>query len=128
VGYYHNWEEFSQKQVSYLQGHPEASKLLIRIASAEKIMLTQIRASRGALVPNHHHEAEQIIMVFKGKMLVTTDNGDETILEPGSIWIVPSNTPHSVYYAEDTEAIEIVSPIRLDNFSEYTVSHTFFDE
>jgi hypothetical protein len=41
---------------------------------------------------------------------------------------VPSNTPHSIEYVEDCDGIEVVTPLRLDNFIGYTVSHTLFDE
>jgi len=127
MGYYHRWEDFPEKEVSYLKGRPESSKLLVRIMSGEKIMVTKINAKEGAGVPPHYHEAEQIFMVFKGKMRVTTGKGDPKILDVGDIWVVPSNCLHSVCYIEDTEALEIVSPIRLDNFIGYTISHTFFE-
>lgn len=128
MGYYHRWEEFPEREVSYLRGLPEASKLLIRIMSGEKIMLTKINAKKGARVPNHHHEAEQIFLLYKGKMRVTSANEDSRELSPGDMWVLPSNTPHSVEYIEDTHALEIVSPIRLDNFVGYTVKHTFFED
>ncbi len=128
MGYYHRWEEFPEREVSYLQGMPESSKLLIRIMSGEKIMLTKINAKQGARIPNHHHEAEQIFLLFKGKMRVTSANESPRELSPGDIWVLPSNCPHSVEYIEDTDALEIVSPIRLDNFIGYTVKHTFFED
>lgn len=128
MGYYHRWEEFPEREVSYLQGMPESRKLLIRIMSGEKIMLTKINAKQGACVPNHHHEAEQIFLLFKGKMRVTSANESPRELSPGDIWVLPSNCPHSVEYIEDTDALEIVSPIRLDNFIGYTVKHTFFED
>jgi hypothetical protein len=33
-----------------------------------------------------------------------------------------------VEYIGDCEALEAVSPLRLDNFIGYTIKHTFFDE
>ncbi|MEM3382367.1 MAG: cupin domain-containing protein [Candidatus Bathyarchaeia archaeon] len=95
--------------------------------STTKIMVTRIEAQKGAYVPRHHHEAEQIILVIKGKIRSTTGESGPDEIGPGEIWVVPSNVSHSVEYIEDTEAIEIVSPIRLDNFEGYVISHTFFD-
>jgi len=128
MGYYHHWEDFPLREIGYLKGRPESSKLLVRIMSASRIMVTQINARKGAFVPLHHHEAEQIILVFKGKIRALTGKDSSEFLGPGGIWVVPANMPHSVEYVEDTEAIEMVSPIRLDNFVGYTISHTFFDE
>jgi quercetin dioxygenase-like cupin family protein len=128
MGFYHHWEEFPLREISYLKGRPESSKLLVRIMSGSRIMVTQINARKGAFVPLHHHEAEQIILVFKGLIRGITGKDSSELLGPGGIWVVPANMPHSVQYVEDTEAIEMVSPIRLDNFVGYTISHTFFDE
>ena len=128
MGYYHQWEDFPKREVSYLKGRPESSKLLVRIMSSQRMMVTNINAKKGAFVPLHHHEAEQIILVLKGKIKAIMGKDSSRILGTGGIWIVPSNTPHSVEYIENTEAIEVVSPPRLDNFARYTISHTFFDE
>lgn len=128
MGYYHHWEEFPLREVSYLKGRPESSKLLVRIMSSSRMMVTQINARKGAFVPLHHHEAEQIILVLKGQMRGITGKDSSQLLGPGGIWVVPADMPHSVEYVEDTDAIEVVSPIRLDNFVGYTISHTFFDK
>jgi quercetin dioxygenase-like cupin family protein len=128
MGYYHQWDDFPLREIGYLQGRPDSSKLLVRIMSSSRMMVTQINAKRGAFVPLHHHVAEQIILVLKGRMRGITGNDSSQLLGPGGIWVVPADTPHSVEYVEDTDAIEIVSPIRLDNFVGYTISHTFFDQ
>lgn len=128
MGYYYEWEDFPLREISYLKGRPEASKLLVRIMSSARMMVTQINAKKGAFVPLHHHEAEQIILVLKGQIRGTTGKEAPQMIGPGGIWVVPSNTPHRVEYVEDTEAIEVVSPPRMDNFVGYTLSHTFFDE
>jgi quercetin dioxygenase-like cupin family protein len=128
MGYYYQWEDFPLREISYLKGRPEASKLLVRIMSSARMMVTQINAKKGALVPLHHHEAEQIILVLKGQIRGTTGKEAPQMIGPGGIWVVPSNMPHRVEYVEDTEAIEVVSPPRMDNFVGYTLSHTFFDE
>ena len=128
MGYYHQWKDFPEREISYLKGRPESSKLLVRIMSSERMMVTNINARRGAFVPLHHHEAEQILLVLKGKIKAIMGKDSSQILGPGSIWVVPSNHPHGVEYLEDTEATEVVSPPRLDNFEGYTISHTFFDE
>jgi len=111
MGYYHQWEDFPEREISYLRGRPESSKLLVRIMSSERMMMTNINARKGAFVPLHHHEAEQIILVLKGKIKATTGKDSSKILGPGGIWVVPSNCPHRVEYIENTEAIEVVSPL-----------------
>jgi quercetin dioxygenase-like cupin family protein len=127
MGYFHQWADFPLREIGYLQGRPDSAKLMVRIMSSSRMMATQINAKKGAFVPLHHHEAEQIMFVIKGQMLAMIGKDSSQVLGPGGIWVVPANTPHGVEYVEDTEAVEVVSPIRLDNFVGYTIPHTFFD-
>ena len=128
MGYFHRWEEFPQRGVSYLQGLPNSEGLKIRIMATERMMFTQISVKGGARIPRHHHEAEQVVFVTKGKVRVTTGDEPPRVLGPGDIWVIPSNVTHGVEYIGDCEALEAVSPLRLDNFIGYTIKHTFFDE
>ena len=98
MGYYHQWKDFPEREISYLKGRPESSKLLVRIMSSERMMVTNIHARKGAFVPLHHHGAEQIILVLKGKIKAMMGKDSSKILGPGGIWVVPSNHPHSVKY------------------------------
>ena len=124
---YHRWEDFPQKTISYLAGLPNADAIKIRILSTERSMLTEIIVKGGGTIPRHRHEAEQIIIMKKGEALVTTGTEPPRLLKDGDIWIVPSNTMHGLEYQGDVEALEIVSPPRMDNFTGYTIKHTFFD-
>jgi quercetin dioxygenase-like cupin family protein len=128
MGTFHRFEEFPQRTVSYLAGRQNSEGIKIRILSTERIMLTEIKVQGGGCIPRHHHEAEQVIIVQKGEARVTTGKEPPRILKAGDIWIVPSNVMHGVEYLGDVEALEIVSPPRLDNFIGYTIKHTFFEE
>jgi quercetin dioxygenase-like cupin family protein len=129
MGTIHRWDEFPQRTVSYLVGRPDSKGIKIRILSTERMMLTEIKVKGGGTIPRHCHEAEQIIVLQKGKARVTTGKDPQThLLRAGDIWIVPSNTMHGVEYIGDVEGLEIVSPPRMDNFIGYTIKHTFFEE
>jgi quercetin dioxygenase-like cupin family protein len=129
MGYYHRWEEFPQKGVSYLHGLPNTEGIKVRIMSTERMMMTQVQVSGGGKIPRHYHEAEQLMIIQKGKARVSTGKCKEfKDLGPGDIWVVPANELHGVEYVGDCEALEIVSPPRPDNFSEYVMKHTFFEE
>lgn len=128
MGYYHRWEEFPEKAVSYLEGMANTENIKIRIMSAERIMLTLVTVKGGGTIPRHYHEAEQIMIIQKGQARVTT--GDNTVRElgPGDIWVIPSNVVHGVEYIGDVQGLEMVSPPRLDNLTGYVISHTFFED
>ncbi len=127
MGTFHRFEDFPQKTVSYLAGRPNSEGIKIRILSTERMMLTEIKVTGGGTIPRHYHEAEQIILMQKGEARVSTGSQPPRVIRAGDIWIVPANTMHGVEYLGDVEALEIVSPPRLDNFIGYTISHTFFE-
>lgn len=124
---FHRWDDFPQRTISYLAGRPDADAIKIRILSTERIMLTEINVIGGGTIPRHRHEAEQIILMRKGEARVTTGKEPPRLLRAGDIWIVPANTMHGIEYMGDVEALEVVSPPRMDNFVGYTIKQTFFE-
>ncbi|MFQ5896272.1 MAG: cupin domain-containing protein [Nitrospinota bacterium] len=95
-----------------------------KIVSGEYVMVSFVRARKGAKALRHHHEAEQILCVLKGRVRAQSEEGPVRVLGPGDIWYVPSHAEHQVDYLEDTEALEACSPIRRDNFAGYLANHT----
>lgn len=128
MGYYHSWEEFPEQTAYYLADNPNCKGIRSRRISTDHIMVSKVSVKGGAKIPRHYHEAEQIMFLQKGKALVST--GDEPLrsLGPGDIWVVPSNVAHGVQYFGDVEAMEIVSPPRVDTLVGYLVPHTFFEK
>ena len=128
MGYYHRWEEFPEQTAYYLADNPNCKGIRSRRISTDHIMVSKVSLKGGAKIPRHYHEAEQIMFLQKGKALVST--GDEPLrsLGPGDIWVVPSNVAHGVQYFGDVEAMEIVSPPRVDTLVGYLVPHTFFEK
>jgi quercetin dioxygenase-like cupin family protein len=125
---YHRWEDFPLKGISYLADKKDTDGIKIRIMSSERMMLTQVSVKGGGFIPRHYHEAEQILIIQKGKAKVTTGNSREPkLLQEGDIWVIPSNVVHGVEYLGDVEALEVVSPPRLDNLTGYVMQHTFFE-
>jgi unsaturated pyranuronate lyase len=88
-------------------------KIWRRIITGEKAMLSQLHFVKGAYVPLHHHESEQISYVVQGKMKFEIA-GKEIILSSGEVLVIPSNVPHSALALEDTLDFDIFSPIRHD--------------
>ena len=128
MGYYHRWEEFPQQTAYYLKDNPECAGIRSRRICTDRIMVSQVQIKGGASIPRHYHDAEQILFILKGQARVTT--GDETVksLGPGDIWVVPSNVVHGVEYLGDVEAMEVVSPPRVDTLVGYLIPHTFLEK
>ena len=127
MGFYHKWEDFPEITAPYLMEKLGMSPVG-RVMSGEKIMVSLVKGPKGIPPLMHHHEAEQIVIFFKGKMKCIMKNVPPRILGPGEIWVVPSMVPHGGEILEDSEYIEVCSPPRLDMLGGYTVSHTFIDQ
>jgi quercetin dioxygenase-like cupin family protein len=125
MGFYHRWEEFPEFTSYYLKENPDCAGIKSRKIATDRMMVSNIRVKGGAKIPRHYHEAEQIVLIHKGRARVTTGDKKVHNLGPGGIWVVPSNVVHSVEYVGDTEAIEVVSPPRVDTLVGYLVPHTF---
>jgi quercetin dioxygenase-like cupin family protein len=61
----------------------------------------------------HQHPHEQITIMLEGKLEMKI--GDETyLLEPGTMQVIPSNTPHGAIAHTDCVLIDVFNPIRED--------------
>ncbi|HEY3781182.1 MAG TPA: cupin domain-containing protein [Fimbriimonadaceae bacterium] len=85
---------------------PHLQRQLIK---GEKALVAKVLLFKGCHVAMHSHESEQIAVVVGGKPLWTVA-GIEHILEGGSVFVIPSNVPHSVVALEDSEVMDILSP------------------
>ena len=84
-----------------------------KFVSGTRETLAQIYLKRGALVPQHAHDGEQMTYVLQGalKLLV---GGDEVTLREGEVLHIPSNVPHQVEALDDTFVLGVFSPVRTD--------------
>lgn len=84
-----------------------------RIITGEKVMLGRIYFPKGAKVPSHTHESEQVTHVITGclKFLI---NGQEIFVRAGQTLVIPSHEEHSAEAIEETDEIDTFSPIRTD--------------
>lgn len=76
-------------------------------------MLCCFDLKKGAVIPEHHHESEQITYIVKGKVKVFSA-GKEFLVSKGEVLVIPPNTPHRFEALEDTIDIDVFAPIRRD--------------
>jgi quercetin dioxygenase-like cupin family protein len=84
-----------------------------KIISGEKAMVAQVFLAKGAVVPEHHHESEQITYILEGALQFQIE-GRELVVSAGEVLLIPSNVPHRAVALEDTLDLDIFSPIRHD--------------
>ena len=76
-------------------------------------MMAQIYLKRGALVPMHTHESEQMTYVLQGSLRFLVA-GEEVIVREGEVLHILPNVPHQSEALEDTFELDVFSPIRHD--------------
>ena len=85
-----------------------------RRIQGERSTLAVVELGPDAVVPEHHHEAEQLGMVITGQMHFTLD-GETRTLGPGGTWRILSNRPHQVTAGPDGAVVlDIFTPVRSD--------------
>src|SRR6478735_2755193 len=101
----YRWDELALEKVTEMISR--------KIITGEREMLAQIYLKKGALVPMHNHESEQITYVLQGalKFLIA---GEEITVREGEVLHIPSWVEHQAEALEDTFELDVFSPIRQD--------------
>jgi quercetin dioxygenase-like cupin family protein len=101
----HRWDEIALEKVTEMISR--------KIVTGEKEMIGQIYLNKGALVPMHKHESEQLTYVLQGALKFLID-GEEITVREGEVLRIPSWVPHQAEALEDTFELDVFSPIRHD--------------
>jgi quercetin dioxygenase-like cupin family protein len=84
-----------------------------KVITGEKAMVAQVFIAKGGVVPEHHHESEQLTYIMEGALEFELE-GRTVVVRKGEVLHIPSNVPHRAVALEDTLDLDIFSPIRLD--------------
>src|ERR1700752_1693832 len=84
-----------------------------KVISGDKAMVSQVFLKKGAVVPEHHHESEQITYILDGALKFELE-GKEVTVRKGEVLRIPAQVPHRAVALEDTLDLDIFSPIRED--------------
>ena len=82
--------------------------------TCDRLTIATIDLKRGAVVPRHAHENEQVSSVLKGALRFVFDDGQAVVVRPGQVMQIPGSVAHEVEALEDSTALDIFSPIRQD--------------
>jgi len=88
--------------------------IAIRTFWGERSLLAIVELEAGAVLPPHHHPAEQIGTVLSGELELTIA-GQARRLHPGDAYIIPGGAEHSARTGERPAVLsEVFCPIRED--------------
>ena len=101
----HRWDEIALEKVTEMISR--------KIVTGDREMVAQIYLKKGALVPMHSHESEQMTYVLQGAMKFLV-GGEEITLREGEVLHIPSWVEHQAEALDDTFELDVFSPIRQD--------------
>jgi len=90
-----------------------------RLFTGDRMMLAHVHLAKGAVVPKHHHENEQLTWILEGALHFWIGNEgepgyEERVVSAGEVMYIPSNVPHKAVALEDTFDVDVFSPPRQD--------------
>ena len=105
---WYRWDEVPREDLSPLIGR--------KLITGDRMMLAHVFLKKGAVVPMHSHENEQLTYILEGalRFWIGEDQTEEIIVRAGEVLHIPSNVPHKAEAIEDTLDVDVFSPPRQD--------------
>ena len=105
------WEEITRESVT--------DDIARRLFTGERMMLAQVYLKKGAIVPKHSHDNEQLTWIMEGSLRFWIGNEgeegyEERVISAGEVMYIPSHVPHKAEALEDTLDVDVFSPPRQD--------------
>jgi quercetin dioxygenase-like cupin family protein len=102
---HHRWDSVEKKEV--------APGIVRQFVSGARVSVAKFSLAKGTSVPTHAHENEQVSYVVRGALNFHFPDRD-VLVRGGEVIVIPSNVPHGVDVAEESEAIDVFNPVRQD--------------
>ncbi len=91
---------------------PAADGIVMKnLVQGERTMMLRFKLAAGSALPPHSHPHEQTGFLVRGKMRFTI-GGEVSAVGPGDSWCIPGGVEHAAEALEDSEAVEVFSPLR----------------
>lgn len=84
-----------------------------RMTTLDRVLFSHWTIKKGAMLPEHQHEHEQISILIKGQFEFYLE-GERHLVQPGMVVMIPSDAVHSGKALEDCVIMDVFSPTRED--------------
>src|SRR5437762_3922292 len=108
---HYRWADIPKEQLSDVLGR--------KLITGDRMMLAHVYLKKGAVVPRHSHENEQITYILEGglRFWIGGDEGQVIDVLAGEVLHIPSGVQHKAEALEDTLDVDIFSPPRQDGLA-----------
>ena len=105
---FYRWNDMPKENLSEV--------LARRLITADRVMLAHVYLKKGAVVPRHSHENEQVTYILEGglRFWIGPDESEVIDVMAGEVLHIPSFVQHKAEALEDTLDVDIFSPPRQD--------------
>jgi quercetin dioxygenase-like cupin family protein len=105
---HHRWDDIPKE--------PLSDVLERRLITGDRMMLAHVYLKKGAIVPRHSHENEQITYILEGGLRFWIGHDEAEVIDvlAGEVLHIPSHVPHKAEALADTLDVDIFSPPRQD--------------
>ena len=105
---FYRWEDMPKERLSDVLDR--------RLITGDRMMLSHVYLKKGAIVPRHQHENEQLTYILEGGLRVWIGEDESEVLDvlAGEVLHIPSLVFHKAEALEDTLDVDVFSPPRQD--------------
>ena len=80
------------------------------LVDEENLQVTHLQIKKGEEIPSHKSDKSVVVVIYKGKVDFSGENGSEVII-PGDIIVMDPNEMHALQALEDSDLMVIKARI-----------------
>jgi quercetin dioxygenase-like cupin family protein len=105
---FYRWNDIPKERLSEMLDR--------KLITGDRMMLAHVYLKKGAIVPQHSHENEQLTYILEGglRFWIGADESKVIDVMAGEVLHIPSFVPHKAEALEDTLDVDVFSPPRQD--------------
>jgi quercetin dioxygenase-like cupin family protein len=105
---FYRWEDMPKEKLSDVLDR--------RLITGDRMMLSHVYLKKGAIVPRHQHENEQLTYILEGGLRFWIGEDESQMIDvlAGEVLHIPSLVFHKAEALADTLDVDVFSPPRQD--------------
>lgn len=105
---FYRWDEIPKEKLS--------ETIDRKLVTGDRMMLAHVYLKKGAIVPRHSHENEQLTYILEGGLRFWIGEDEAQVIDvmAGEVLHIPSLVQHKAEALEDTLDVDVFSPPRQD--------------
>jgi unsaturated pyranuronate lyase len=105
---HHRWDDIPRERLNPL--------IERQLVTGDRLMVAHVHLAKGAIVPAHSHENEQVTYILSGllRFWLGDDETEVVNVAAGEVLTIPPHVVHKAEALEDTLDMDVFTPPRTD--------------